>query len=246
MGKRFRIIVYLLLAATSIAPGQEDDLVEFEFKVFGVGSDSYEGLFYYNDGEYLPLDFHRTHRSIKTYEYRGQAELLVYIENPDYQVSSPNSPKYYPISQIPITSESKRLLIVFSANRNNRSVADTGRRFNLYALNDDKNYFSRNTIIILNTTGAGLFGRVAQTNIKLPVGASKPIPYKDTGRGKSETKIALALETKEGARLVMSNDVRLSTNRRILLILEPPRRPGSFRISVRKLSESIFPVEEED
>lgn len=246
MDKHFRIIVCLLLAATAFTSAQEEDLLEFEFKVFGVGSDSYEGLFYFNGEEYLPLDFHRTHRSVETYEYKGQTEFLVFVENPDYQESEPNSPKYKPISKVPIASESKRLLIVFSANRNNRSVADTERKFRLFPLNDDRRYFSRNTIIILNTTGANLFGRVAETNIKLPLGASPPISYQDNNNTKSDTRIALALETKEGVRLVMSNDVRLSSNRRILLILEPPRRPDSFRITVRKLSESIFPAEEKE
>lgn len=246
MDKRIRIIIHFLLVTTSIAFGQEEEMVEFEFKVFGVGNDSYGGLFYFSEGDYTPLNFHRTHRSVKTYKYKGKPEFLVYIENPDYQVSLPKSQRYKPIAQVRISSESKRLLIVFSANRNNRSVVDEERKFTLFPLNDDRGYFSRNTIIILNTTGADLFGRVAQTNIMLPVGASKPIPYNSSGRAKSETKIALALETEQGARLVMSNDVRLSANRRILLILEPPRRPDSFRIAVRKLSESIFPAEQED
>lgn len=245
MVKRFRFITYILLAAISVALGQEEEPVEFEFKVFGVGRDSYENLFYFSGKEYLPLKFHRTHRSVKSYNYRGPNKLSIFVKNPDFKISEGPLPRFLPVAQVQVGIDTKHSLIVFSAAQNNMKVSDPERTFNLFALNDDKNYFPRSTIVILNTTGAKLFGKVANKKINLPIGASNPIPYKETSRGKSETKIALALETDEGVRLVMSNDVRLSTNRRVLLILEPPRRAGSFKIAVRKLSESIFPAKED-
>ena len=242
MDKLLPVIIALLLFTLPIAALPSAQQVEFEFKVFGIGNDTFDGLYYFNNGSFETLDFHKTHRSVKTYYYRGPEEFAVYIENPEFDSSNPQSKEYLPIHTNAYGPISNRMLIIFAAAPDNRTVDSTQRRFKLFNVNDDINHFSRNTIVVVNATGARLFGKVSENKITLPVGVSEPINY-DNEKG-NHTQIAFALETETGAKLVMSNDVKLSNNRRVLLILEPPRRPSSLRISVRMLSESIFLSEE--
>jgi hypothetical protein len=215
--------------------------MSFDFRVFGVGKDSYESLYYYDGEEHTPLQFHRTHRSVEEYKYRGSPEFGVYVQNPNYDPNDPESSEFIKVANSTSPPMEKQL-IIFAANPNNRTATEAERRFRIFHINDSLSSFGRNTVILLNTTGANLFGRINGNEINLPTGASDPISYEPRS-GKSTTRIAFALATKEGARLVMSNDFDLSENRRVLLILEPPRNENSFRVAVRVLQESIFSFE---
>lgn len=246
MGRRYRTLVIALffsLGASCFA--QEAETTEFEFKVFGVGSDHYEGLYYYTGEVFELLEFHRTHRSIRTYQYKGPLAFSIYVENPSYVATDPLSLPYIKISESAPPTSAKRQLIIFAASPLNRESSDPERRFTLYHIDDSPEAFRRNTIVVINTTRAELYGSVADYRINLPTGHSRPIPYSSSSSSNAATNISFALETKNGAKLVMSNDLKIPNNRRVILILEPPRRPGSLRISVRMLSESIF-LEEED
>jgi hypothetical protein len=223
---------------------EEAETTEYEFKVFGVGRDHYEGLYYYTGETFELLEFHRTHRSIRTYQYKGPLAFGIHVKNPDYDATDPQSLPYTKISESSPPTRSKRQLIVFAASSLNRESSDPERKFTLYHIDDSPEAFRRNTIIVINTTRAELFGSVADSEISLPTGHSSPIPYTSGNSASSATNISFALETKSGAKLVMSNDLKLPNNRRVVLILEPPRRPGSLRIAVRMLSESIFLEEE--
>ncbi|MFO8028114.1 MAG: hypothetical protein R6U56_10655 [Opitutales bacterium] len=246
MDRRYRTLVaawFFALAAACFA--QDKASIEFEFKVFGVGHDHYDGLYYYNDETFEPLEFHRTHRSARTYKYEGPLTFAIYVKNPAYTAADPQSKPYVKISESTPPVGVKRQLIVFAASPLNRQKNDHQRRFSLYHIDDNQAVFRRNMIVFVNTTGAELYGRVGDSQISLPTGHSSPIRY-TSEKSNNKTTIAFALETKQGAKLVMSNDLKIPDNRRVLLILEPPRRPGSLRTGVRMLSESIFPEEEQE
>lgn len=218
----------------------EENFIEFEFKVFGVGIDHYKGLYYLDGNEYIPLNFSKAQRSRNTYHYKGPEVFSVFVKNPGYLPTNPDSPEYISITNAPINQTSGNLLIVFAARPKDRSIADTKRQFQLYSLNDTQSYFSRNRIVVLNTTSLKLYGRIGDQKVILPTGATEPIPYDSS----KETVLTFVIKSNKGPRLVMSNKIKLSENRRVLLVLEAPRRPGSMRLSARMLSESIFPEEE--
>lgn len=245
MGRRHRTLsaAFIFLFCFSCL-GEEAENIEFEFKVFGVGRDHYENLHYYSGEKFESLEFHPTHRSIRTYRYRGPATFGVYVKNPAYVETEPESQPYIKVSESTKISTAKRQLIIFAASHLNRDSTDTERTFRLFHIDDNPEVFARNTIIVVNATAAELLGRVAETKLRLPPGHSSPIPYNLENIDDAITNIAFALETKNGAKLVMSNNLKIPNNRRVLLVLEPPRRPGSMRIAVRMLSESIFPEEE--
>ena len=222
---------------------QDEKRVSFECRVFGIGKDSYEGLYYFNGTDFNALQFHRTHRSPEKYSCNGTLPLGIFVRNPKFDLNDPESPEFIRVASSD-PPQAREQLIVFAANANNREVADANRSFTLFHINDSLEDFGRNSIVLLNTTGADLFGRIDGQYLSLPTGASNPIPYKSTS-SKSATRIAFALATRDGTRLVMSNDLAISDNRRVLIILEPPRRQNSYRVAVRVLSESVFLAEEE-
>jgi hypothetical protein len=223
---------------------QEVATTEFEFKVFGVGHDDYEGLYYRSGKGFTPLEFHRTHRSMDTYTYEGPVSFGIYVKNPSYVPTNPESQPFIKVSESLAPIDAKHQLILFAASPLNRGVEDPDRRFTLFHIDDSPEAFPRNTIIVVNTTGAELHGRVAEARISLPKSYSEAIPY-TSKHSSGSTRIAFALETQEGPRLVMSNEMDLAENRRVLLILEPPRRAGSLRLAARMLSQSIFPEDGE-
>ncbi|MBT61856.1 MAG: hypothetical protein CML13_01420 [Puniceicoccaceae bacterium] len=215
-------------------------IVDFHFKIFGIGKDNFQGLYYFTDGSPVALKFHKTYRSKNLYHYIGSEFFIIYVKNEQYNPKDPLSNEYIAIDQIQLGSPAKRSLLVFCASEKNRDGIDTERKFNILAIDDSLDHFSRNTIIILNTTSATLTGKVAKTRLSLPTGASDPISYETSTGSKKGTPIVFALETDNGPKLVMSNDIKLPNDRRILMILEQPRRKGSLRLSARILSESIF------
>lgn len=242
MAQHFTALILLLSIAAS--PSQvsaiEGAQVEMGFKVFGIGKDSFEGLYYQNEGKYFSIRFHKTSRSVASYKYAGTSPIMFYVKNPAFSPAEPNSLEFLPVTSCAISEPIQDCLIIFSAHPNNRTAPDTDRSFNLFALDDSVSTFGHNSMVILNTTGAQLLGKINNNRMILNAGLSKPIQYSNKSNSKSATKIAFALQTKDGVRLVMSNDVKLPTDRRIVLILEPPKQAGSMRISARILSESIY------
>ena len=235
--RRYLAILSLFLASSTIA--EENERLSFDFRVFGVGKDSFEGLFYFTGERYEALSFHRTHRSAQKYSYSGKALFQAHVKNMSYDPNDPASIEFLPVAST-LPSSAREQLVVFVAHSKNREVTAINRKFTLFSINDTPQHFERNTVIILNTTGVELFGRIDSEDIRLPPGPSKPVRY--SAKGRSKTRIVFALETQGEVKLVMSNDVNLANNRRYLIILEPPRRKGSFRVAVRVLAESVFPA----
>lgn len=242
MARFYRLIVFLGICLCALN-AQDERTTSFEFRVFGIGKDSYEGLYYFDGTNFAALQFHRTHRSAVRYSFNGTSSFGIYVRNPNFYPDDPAAPEFIRVADS-TPSPTKDQLIVFSANANNREVSVTNRRFTLFHIDDSLENFGRNTILLLNATGANLFGRIGGESLNLPVGTSSPIAFESTS-GKSTIRIAFALATQDGTRLVMSNDIAISNNRRSLIILEPPRRQNSYRVAVRVLSESVFPPEEE-
>lgn len=241
------ISILSILATTEYLPADDSETIQLNFKVFGIGKDSYDGLYYINKSRYTPVNFHKTSRSVSSYKYEGLSPITFFVKNPDFLSDDPDSTPYLPVASCNVSEPIQQCLIIFVANPENRNVSDAERTFKLFGLDDSTSFFGHNSMVILNATGAQLFGKVNHNKMILPVGLSQPIQYSTKSNTQSATTIAFALETKDGIRLVMSNDVKLPSDRRIVLILEPPKQVGSMRISARMLSESIYissPLEE--
>jgi|GEM_PF-1828881 len=236
------LIAALALSTSGLNSQQIPTTIDLDFRVFGVGNDNFEGLYYFDGQAYKALDFHKVSRSTATYAYKGVLNFGLYIKNSEYIPTNQNSKQYSRVASENVPININIGLWVIHANPQNNSPTQTKRKFELYFINDEKSHFVRNSILIVNATGRELMGRVGTTNISLPSGISKPISYPENPRGKI-TRLAFALQTEQGARLVMSNDIQLSNNRRIVIVLMPPSDPNSMRIGMRKLSQSIYEEE---
>lgn len=236
------LIATIVFGASILHSQQAPTTIDFKFRVFGVGSDSFKGLYYFDGDDYRELKFHKSSRSVDTYTYNGLMDFGLFIKNPSYVATNPSSKPYTQIANKKLPENISESLIIIQAHPNTDSSAQIERKFELYFIDDTKSHFTRNSILIVNATGRDLIGRVGKTDSTFPRGIAPPISYPDKARSKT-TRLAFALETKQGPRLVMSYDIQLSNNRRTVLVLLPPRDPKSMRISMRKLSQSIYDEE---
>ena len=51
--------------------------------------------------------------------------------------------------------------------------------------------------------------------------------------------VAFLVETRAGPRFVFEKDLQYAENRRVILLLEPPRRRGSYKIQATNLIEVV-------
>jgi hypothetical protein len=237
----YRIYKYLIcsfLICVS-AQGQEAPNIQIEFKVFGIGKDDYNGLYYKNKLEFIELDFERTRRSSETYAYTGPADLKFYVKNPDHQPADPESLPYIHINSCEVDPSVDYALIMFNADSANREVADLNRKFQTFALNDSPAYFKGNHVTVFNATRVALIGNIDNSLVRITPGISQAIELNASGKG-GTSNVAFALETEDGVRLVMSNDFKFSSSQRVILILQPPRKKGSMRLSARMLVDDVY------
>lgn len=244
MVKQFTTLVFLFIAIGTLAYAKEQQKeISIDFRVFGVGRDHFEELYFFNGKEIEPLEFLRTSRSISTYQYRGSPELNIYFKNPNYIAEDENNPPYLLATSAQIDPSISQGLVIFAANSSNRDVQIHERTYELFIINDAPESFARNSLLLVNTTGVPLFGKAGSTDIDIQPGAIASVDFSDYAGSDKGIPIGLAFEAKNGPRLVLSNDIRIATNRRVVLILERPKRPNSTRLEIRMLSEAIYPKE---
>jgi hypothetical protein len=246
MVRLFATLVITAIAITSQLSGNDfENIISLDFRVFGVGHDDFKELYFHNGKSFEPLNFKRTSRSEKTYSYRGPPTFGIYVKNPSYTQGNENEKPYNEVATRRLEGEFPTGLIVLAANPNNRDVATHERSYKVFISDDSRDAFTRNSVIFINVTGVHLYGKVGETNLNLPVGNSAPISYSKYANKDKGIPITFAFKSKNGPRLVLSNDIRLAANRRVVLILEPPRRKNSTRVEIRMLSEAIYPASDE-
>jgi len=246
MARRFTTLITLtlgLLLSTASLFSQET--ISVDFRVFGVGLDSFEDLYFYNGKKFIPLEFKKTSRSSAEYEYSGAPQITIFTTNPNYQPNDPSIPPYLPLASINLNRSYPDGLLILSANPNNRRSQGEERRYRIFILDDSPQAFPPNSINVINSTGVDLVGRVASETISLPINTTQSVNYGELASNNKPIPIAFALNTSEGLRLTMSNDIPISLGRRVVLILMNPRREGSTRIEVRALIDTISPPEAE-
>jgi hypothetical protein len=82
-----------------------------------------------------------------------------------------------------------------------------------------------------------LVGKVGKDNMYFDPGVSQPFslaPYLNKG-----IPVAFLVETKEGPKFVFEKELEYANNRRVILLLEAPRRKGSYKIQATNLIEMV-------
>jgi len=244
MARRFTTFIALAFGLLSGQPALfSQEQVKIHFRTFGVGMDSFEGL-YYNDGkEFISLEFEKTSRSSIDYQYSGTPQISIFTRNSTYQEHEPNSQEFLPLAKLRINRSLENALLLLVAHPENRQFLKEERQYKIFLLDDSPEAFPSNSINVINATEVDLYGKVANAKITLPRNSNQLVNYSSFTSRNKPIPIAFAFNTDDGPRLTMSNEVPLSLNRRVILILMNPRREGSIRIEVRTLIDLLAPKE---
>lgn len=230
-------MLYLLCGWAAGLAAQEEESVSFDFRVFRVGNADVEGV------QYLPspieepreLSFLRYRRSPVTYEYRGPNPVTFFRTVPDPTPEDPAATRREPVGQLAIDPSIKEALVFFITNRLHGRAPNEPEMY-VMAMDDSESGFPPETMIIFNATGARLASRIAGNDSWLGYGPSRAFSMRKFIE--EAVPVAFAIESREGPLIVYENDFRFTSDERVIMLLEPPRRPRSIRIQTRLIVDS--------
>lgn len=203
--------------------------LEILFSVFPLESANWEGIYYAPTGDPVEkrseVAFNPNERSLG-YKYHGPPVLHF------FRIS--HNEEGEPIPQV---VGSVNLL---SAQPNDNVILffepePSTHRFQISVMPDSSEHFPNESIVFFNTMNVPFIGILNDSRFVLQPGLSSPLSVKEfLGR---DVPIALAIRDNEDIHLVAKNNMRFFRDRRTILILRPPRRPGSLRIRTQRLTE---------
>lgn len=221
----------ILLLTTGHAISAAETSFTVEFSVYGLRPGNYNDLYFNSEASKTePLQFKSKQRSAK---YQATLPLTDPVLR-FYRKTNPPAPEGEPVMQavgsVQITPDRDDVLLVFSEKKGG-PAAD---RFNIYPVADSLTTFQYGMMKILNITGVEVIGMFGKHKLKLRNGqCSKPGSVPDA----SETLISIAAEGSTRYHLLYRNRMPIDPDCRALLILRPPVREGSLRISGHLLVE---------
>jgi len=239
--KRHLTAAAALLLATPGASGAAEATPEtgparLDFATLKIGREEFEGIRYAPSPEAAsePLDFRLVQRS-GPYPYRGPREIVFFRERPAATPEAPDAVERTPVARTTVPREWRRALFFFDriegeADRKNRLP------YRVHAMDDSLEAFPRESVVAFNATGRTLHGRLGDRRLKLPPGPSEAIPF---GAADGGLPAGFAVKTPDGPRVVFEHRLDFSGAYRIILMLAPPRREQSIRISVYHIPQYI-------
>ena len=247
MARRIKTLIILVYSLfLTVANLHSQETVSVNFRVFGAGLDDFQDLFYFDRGDYIPLGFKKTSRSVNTYEYRGAPQITIFAANPAHRTKPLETPAFLPLASLRINQSYPDSLLVFVANAKNRQKQKEKRSYKLFLLDDSPEAFKGNTIYAINATEIELYGKIGTETVILSSNTTQKADFSQFASNNKPVPIRFAFQTPEGPRLTMSNDIPLSLNRRVVLVLMNPRREGSTRVNTRALIDIISPLGDDD
>lgn len=173
----------------------------------------------------LPLDFKTSGRS-RAYPYEGPNPLVFFEENPAPTADDPAAMIQTPVAQLMMPAGVDEVLILFHANPDYPKV---GLKYRLRAVDVSPDSIPARHISIFNGTHQkflGAIGEEVQTAdpgvLEVVPGINRPVPIHPKGT------VKLAFEfKKEGWQRVYENSFECRSDERLLLVIFPPRFPGS-------------------
>ena len=168
----------------------------------------------------------------RVHEYEGSPQLIFFREEPDPTPINPNHLQQIPVAETTIPARVAEAILIFRP-----ATKDSGAEFSVYFVNADLASFPVNSVRVFNATGARLAGKVGDQNKYFDPGISEAFSltqFFDEG-----IPVAFLVETSEGPKFVFEKDLEYAENRRVILLLEPPRRKGSYKIQATNLIERV-------
>lgn len=205
-----------------------------EFWAYRVGTGNWSDIKFENgEGEVATLQLGKTVKG-PIYEYRGPSQLKFFRNISAPTATDPHNLTRRTIAQAVIPSGLENGILIFTANRTD---PESGREFQVYLVNADPEKFPVNSLRVFNATGVRLAGKVGRESLFFESGASEAFdfsPFLEKG-----IPVAFLVETRQGPRFVYEKHLPYRENRRVILLLEPPRRRGSYKIRATNLIEAV-------
>lgn len=201
------------------------------FKTLALSNDDYSGIYVQSKPEEEPvlLSFNRYRRS-KPIEYEGTSPMVFFrIE----KTGIPETPfRKVPVAsfKLPFDRTPKDLLLIFRPNKQEKATAP---KFSTFGMDDSPEAFPTNTVIFFNATSITFVGIVNKEKSAFPPGPSKTFPMEDS------LYVAIALHAEDSTRVLFENTFKFQEDRRVLIMLHPPKREGSLRIQCYYVTENM-------
>ena len=239
MVRRFGYLIFLpsLWAFPLELSGQDQpDMLHIAFRVFSSGKGKWDDIrVEAGPGSVTSLAFRKNRRS-SLIPYRGPNPIIFFREYPSLARETPEVPVRKEVGRVIVPKGFRECLFFFVAIPATRGP-DAVREFLVYVMDDSLESFPSDTMVVLNLTGATLVGRLGDESARFKLGPSVPYSlrkYSDEG-----IPTTIGVETIEGPKLVFQGQLKYSRHNRVILLLEPPRRAGSFRIVAKRIIQLI-------
>lgn len=223
----FLLPFFSLPGVASADPAPEN--VAVTFSVFPLGSANWDGLYYAPTGDpeagRAEVVFNPNERSL-AHKYQGSPHLHFFrwVSNEEGE----HSPELAGSVDLSDAEPDGQVILFFEPE-------PSTKRFKISVMPDSPAHFPNESIVFFNTMRVPFIGLLNDQRLELPPGLSAPVSVKEFLN--RDVPIALAIRDGEDIHLVAKNNMRFFQDRRTLLILRSPRRPGSLRIRTQRLTE---------
>lgn len=211
-------------------------MLHIAFRVFSSGKGKWDDIrVEAGPGSVTSLAFRKNRRS-SLIPYRGPNPIIFFREYPSLARETPEVPVRKEVGRVIVPKGFRECLFFFVAIPATRGP-DAVREFLVYVMDDSLESFPSDTMVVLNLTGATLVGRLGDESARFKLGPSVPYSlrkYSDEG-----IPTTIGVETIEGPKLVFQGQLKYSRHNRVILLLEPPRRAGLFRIVAKRIIQLI-------
>ncbi len=239
--KILRLCFCLTLFSAAVA--EEPDLIQSDIRFFPIARSPVQDLFYETEpGVFEPVIMRSRVRS-DPHPYEGISLFSLYNRFPS---SDPEQEYIYRrVTSVQLPDSAKEVLIFLLPPTHARNPEDN--RWIILALNDTAEGFPPGTLKVLNATGVRLDGVVGEQvfSLGLEISEAKPFNVITTDRSGS-IDIVFALNLGESHEMVYANRLRFNPSMRSILVLRPPRRPGSIQIDSFLIEDSLVSSRDSD
>lgn len=235
MARRITNLVCLLALVLSspllcLAQSADQPTRDIQFWAYRVGNGNWAGIRFETRTEEIDTLSLGKFMKGRVHEYQGPATLTFFREELAPLPNDPENTTRIPVARNLIPSGVEKAILILTT-----ASTDSGYEFNVHFVDADPSSFPINSIRVFNATGVRLAGKVGTQNRYFEPGISDSFslnPFIDEG-----IPVAFLVETNEGPKFVFEKDLEYTENRRVILLLEPPRRRGSYKIQATNLIE---------
>lgn len=236
--KHIRVILFAILIVSGLpiaTKGDDQTVVEVEFSAIAVNRYMpFSVYFEASEGEFEKIDFHPRRRS-SLFTFEGEGAIHFYDEYPTKNTQTGEIIRPRPFASVPTEELYDKSLLIFW----NDSIPEHSNRTNyISVLDDSETGFPYGHFVIVNACGAELVGRIGNTNHNISNTITEPFFTRYMRDENNRIRLAFAVQIQDNYELVYANELELSTDVRSIIVLRPPRRPGSIRITAHTINES--------